>query len=56
MSRMEKDEVFQKESSDKEKRAVQGKRTKNDETIHKYVEEFFEKFDTVMRSLSEVKG
>ena len=43
-------------NNDKEKRAVQGKRTKNDETIHKYVEEFFEKFDTVMRSLSEVKG
>ena len=28
-------------NNDKEKRVVQGKRTKNDETIHKYVEEFF---------------
>ena len=25
----------------KEKRAVQGKQTKNDEIIHKYIEEFF---------------
>ena len=28
-------------NNDKEKRVVQGKRTKNDETIHKYIEEFF---------------
>ena len=40
----------------KEKRAVQGKRTKIDETIQKYVEEIFEKFDTAMRSLSEARG
>ena len=40
----------------KEKRVVQGKRIKNDEIIHVYIEEFFMKFDTVIRSLSEVKN
>ena len=37
------------------KRTEQGKREKNDEIIHLYIEEFFQKFDKVMRSLDEAK-
>ncbi len=33
---------------------MQGKRTKNDEIVHVYIEEFFEKFDTAERRLSFV--
>ena len=37
-----------------QKREVQGKREKIDEIVHKYIEEIFTKFDTAIRSFSNI--
>ena len=41
-----------KGGSSNQKRVVQGKRTKNFEIVHRYIEKFFMKFDEVIRSFS----
>ena len=37
-----------------QKREMQGKRTKYDEIVHKYIEEYFEKFNEAVRSFSSI--
>ena len=37
-----------------QKREMQGKRTKYDEIVHKYIEEYFEKFNEAVRSFSNI--
>ena len=43
-------------ANDEEKQVVQGKRTKIDEIVRGTLRRFLVKFDTAIRSLSEVRG